>query len=117
MSKYNSTNVVGESWVRSNKVFCTNLYGQNPTIYYEEEELFNFTDGRVVNSKYSPMIPASELFTPDNANTTFELINPETELPSGTTATYQDLYVLMHSLYFHLVKKRDLREQFTDPAP
>ena len=106
MSKYNNTDVVGESWVRSNKVFCTNLYGQNPTIYYEEE-LFNFTDGKVVNSNYSPMIPANETFTPETANTEFQLISPITEELLNKTATYEDVYVLLHSLYFHLVSKRD----------
>lgn len=41
MPKYNETNVVGESWIRSNKVLCTNEYGQSPTIYYQEEESLN----------------------------------------------------------------------------
>ena len=107
MSKYNSTNVVGESWVRSNKVICTNLYGENPSIYYAEEELFNFTDGKVVNSIYSPMLPAGEIFTTENANTEFQLISPITDELLNKTATYEDVYILLHSLYFHLVSKRD----------
>jgi hypothetical protein len=115
MPKYNETAVVGESWIRSNKIVCSNDYGLPPTIYYQEEELFNFSDGRVVKSLYNTMSPAMETFTPDNANTSFALMNPETELPTGETATYRDLYVLMHSLYFHLVKRRDEASQFIDP--
>lgn len=114
MPKYNETSVTGESWIRSNKIICKNEYEQPPTIYYQEEELFNFSDGKVVKSLYTPLNPVMETFIPDNANTTFELINPETELPTGNTATYQDLYVLIHSLYFHLAKKRD---KGTKPYP
>jgi hypothetical protein len=115
MPKYNETAVVGESWIRSNKIVCSNDYGQPPTIYYQEEELFNFSDGKVVKSLYSTLYPAMETFTPINANTSFDIINPETDSPTGETATYQDLYVLVHSLYFHLVKKRDEATQFIDP--
>lgn len=107
MSKYNETTVTGESWVRSNKIICTNEYEQSPTIYYQEEELFNFSDGKVVKNIYNPLTPATETFTIDNANTSFIVIDPLTELPTGNTATYQDLYVLIHSLYFHLAKERD----------
>lgn len=107
MPKYNETNVVGESWIRSNKVICSNEYGQNPTIYYQEEELFNFSDGKVVSSPHNHMYPAAVNFYKENANTIFEIINPETDLPTGNTATYQDLYILVHSLYFHLVELRD----------
>jgi len=115
MPKYNETAVVGESWIRSNKIVCSNDYGQPPTIYYQEEELFNFSDGKVVKSLYTTMSPAMETFTPNNANTHFDIINPETDSPTGETATYQALYVLVHSLYFHLVKKRDEATQFIDP--
>lgn len=107
MPKYNETSVAGESWIRSNKVLCSNEYEQPPTIYYQEEELFNFSDGKVVKSPYNPITPVSETFTTDKANTSFAVIDPLTELPTGTTATYQDLYVLIHSLYFHLAKQRD----------
>jgi hypothetical protein len=117
MPKYNETSVTGESWIRSNKIICTNDYGQPPRIYYQEEELFNFSDGKIVKSLYTTFNPVTETFISDNANTTFELINPETELPTGNTATYQDLYVLIHSLYFHLAEKRDLADKFTDPTP
>lgn len=107
MSKYNETNVTGESWIRANKLICTNEYEQSPSIFYQEEELFNFSDGKVVKSPYTPLNPAGTYFTPENANTTFEIINPETEQPTGQTAEYKDLYVLIHSLYFHLTKERD----------
>lgn len=107
MPKYNQTDVTGESWVRANRITCINEYGNNPSIFYHEEELFNFSDGKVVKNQYNSINPVSEIFTSNNANTIFELINPETELPTGNTATYQDLYVLIHSLYFHLAKARD----------
>lgn len=117
MAKYNETNVVGESWRRANKVVCTNEYEQPPTIFYQEEELFNFSDGKIVKSLYTTLSPVMEVFTPENADTEFELIDPSTELPTGDTATYRDLHVLIHSLYFHLAKKRDLLEKFKDPTP
>lgn len=107
MPKYNETSVTGESWIRSNKIICTNEYEQPPTIYYQEEELFNFSDGKVVKQLYGTLNPVVETFTPANANTSFAVIDPETELPTGNTATYQDLYVLVHSLYFHLAAIRD----------
>ena len=107
MPKYNETSVIGESWTRANRITCTNDYRNNPSIFYHEEELFNFSDGKVVKTPFNSLNPVSETFTSTNANTTFELINPATELPTGNTATYQDLYVLIHSLYFHLAKRRD----------
>ena len=107
MPKYNETNVTGESWIRSNKVICLNEYNTTPSIFFQEEELFNFSDGKVIKNPYSPMNPVAINLTYENATTEFELIDPVTELPTGNTATYQDLHVLIHSLYFHLASIRD----------
>jgi hypothetical protein len=108
MPKYNETNVIGESWIRPNRVMFSIKYKENATISYQEEEILNVSENEVIKTiKTVGSNLLTETFTPNNANTTFELINPETELPTGNTATYQDLYVLIHSLYFHLAKKRD----------
>lgn len=48
-----------------------------------------------------------EPFTAENAGEEFQLINPETGEQLGATASYQETYVMMHSLYLHLATKRD----------
>lgn len=105
MPKYNETSIVGESWKRAFQILIENKYNQTPKIRFSEEEIFVAADGRLAGTYYGEGI--EEYFTADNANTRFQLRNPETEEYIEQYATYRDLYVLIHSLYFHLAEKRD----------
>lgn len=110
MPKYNETSVVGESWKRAFQILIENFYNKPPKIRFSEEEIFVAADGRLAGSYNGEGI--EEYFTVENANTQFQLRNPETEEYIDQYATYKDLQVLIHSLYFHLVKLRD-----RGPAP
>ena len=105
MPKYNETSVVGESWKRAFQILIENFYNKPPKIRFSEEEIFVAADGRLAGSYNGEGI--EEYFTVENANTQFQLRNPETEEYIDQYATYKDLQVLIHSLYFHLVKLRD----------
>ena len=105
MSKYNETTIIGESWKRSFQILIENRYGENPKIRFSEEEIFVSSDGRLAGLYNGEGI--EEYFTAENANTQFQLKNPDTEEYIEQYATYRDLYVLIHSLYFHLAKIRD----------
>lgn len=105
MPKYNETSVVGESWKRSFQILIENFYNHTPKIRFSEEEIFVAADGRMAGKFDGDGI--EEYFTQENALTQFQLRNPETEEYIDKYATYQDLYILVHSLYFHLAKIRD----------
>lgn len=106
MPKYNETAVVGESWKRAFQVLIENFYNKQPKIRFSEEEVFVALDGRVAGSFNGAGI--EEYFTLENADTQFQLRNPETEEYINQYATYKELQVLIHSLYFHLAKRRDM---------
>jgi len=103
MSKYREEQITGYKWVRSNKVSISNQYGGVPTITFGEEEITILSDGRTTNL---PLIGLSE--TMSDPTQEFPLVNPITAEELGSSASYQELYVILHSLYIHLAKKRDL---------
>lgn len=109
MAKYKESTITGDSWVRANQIICTNPYNSIPTIQYIEEEIFNLSNGDTIKKTYTRdnLAQITEQFTQANANEAFPLINPLTGEDLGTTATYQDLYVILHSLYFYLATKVD----------
>lgn len=108
MPKYNEATVVGETWRRSPGLTGTNVFGTNPILSYDEEDLLLLEDNSVMRR---PVVgPSNRLFvelSAENALTQFQLRNPQTEEYIEAYATYQDLFVLVHSLYFHLAKIRD----------
>ena len=109
MPKYKESSVTGESWRRSFQIVGSNEYGEEPTIQFSEEDIFILPDNKVVNYRTGSNVGTT--FTPENSLTQFQLRNPETEEYIDSYATYKDLFVLLHSLYFHLAKKRDAGPQ------
>lgn len=100
---YQETTINGEvkTWRRAHTLTILNPYNRIPTIKCDEEDLAMLPDGRmmvvnntVVESAFTD--PAKE----------FPLIHPATGQVIGT-AMYQDLYVLLSSLYLHLAGERD----------
>ena len=87
------------------------------SVRIEEQEIYNFSDGKVVVKDLTPMGQIHQSFTPENANTTFYKRNPLTEEVTNQVYTYNDVYVILHSLYYHLAEKRDQEERFRDPLP
>lgn len=105
MQKYSQSQVSGESWIRSPQVTIYNNYNENPTIFFDEEKIVVLNDGEFISSRILSKL--GKQFKSSNANTSFELISPETEEYTGKFATFNDLHVLVHSIYFYLAKERD----------
>lgn len=78
--------------------------GLHPSIRFNEEYAVVELDGTV-----KPQGPAGlcmQEFRADNATTPFDLLHPETGAVIGS-ATFQDLQVMLFSLYFHTATERD----------
>ena len=103
MTNYKETTISGTSYVRAREVTVHNALGGYKGIMYAEEHVSVFGDkimSENVGSIHQP-------FTAENAGTAFPLLNPETNEEIGVTATYQDVYTLLFSLYYHLAAIRD----------
>lgn len=77
-----------------------------PSIRFDEEKIkreggVDTTMGRIGFLKKD--------LNPDNKDTVFNLMDTETGEVTGT-ATYDDLRVMLFSLYFHLATERDTQE-------
>lgn len=103
MPNYNESTVTGTRWTRSNSVRIFNDYQSTPQINFAEEEIVSLGDGEFLKK---PKGGIGTLLTPENIITEFNLLNPETGDTIGT-GTYQQVYVLLHSLYLHLAAERD----------
>ena len=101
MSDYKEVSLTGVSWQRAHLITIANSHGGTPWIKFQEERITQLSDGQVLHSPVGELI--EEMVDP---STVFNVINPLTGDIVGT-ATYQDLQVLLYSLYFHLVGLRD----------
>ena len=101
MANYRETELTGSKWVRSNRVTCINPYNGTPFISFGEEEITLLSDGRTTNA---PLGEIHQDFTDPSVE--FPLLNPATGESIGT-ATYGQVYVILHSLYMALAATRD----------
>lgn len=93
--------LTGRSWQRAGHIEIGNGYGATPWIKFVEEQLTELSDGRILRATAGELV--AEMADP---TATFTLLNPVDNSVVGT-ATYGDLGVLLHSLYFHLANVRD----------
>ena len=108
MSNYKQEVASGESWQRAKEIRVLNPINEFPTIYFDEEQVIQLDTGETIKSARDPSSTIKETLTFDNATTEFPLINPQTgERIPDATSTYQELQVLMHSLYIYMAKRRD----------
>jgi hypothetical protein len=103
MADYKQSAVVGTSWVRSYNVALMNPIDGEVKAVFHEETAVALGDGKTLTQSIGS---CGEVFTPENAGESFNLIHPETGAVIGS-ATYQEVYVLMASLYLHVAVKRD----------
>jgi hypothetical protein len=112
MPNYNESSVSGTKYTRSNKIVIRNDLKQTPAIYFSEEDVFVISETEHIAK---PAQGVGTPFTPENAETEFALLHPATGTQIGT-AKYQDIYVLLHSLYYHLATQRDI-PPVVEPTP
>lgn len=103
MADYKASTVAGHTWTRAHRVTLENAYGGAGGVRFDEEQVISLGDAGVVRQPAGYVI---EPFTAENAAQTFDLVNPATGEVIGA-ASFQDVYVVMHSLYMHLAAKRD----------
>lgn len=108
MAEYKETPITGTKRMRSYRVVANNPASGARSIQFDEEYLTTLDDGRFINE------PAGSLRRPfDDPAGKFDLVHPETGTKIGS-ASYLDVYVLLHSLYMHLATERD---NTPPPAP
>jgi hypothetical protein len=103
MSNYKEQVIQGEysEYQRSSKVIITNELGQLPIVDFMEEVVATLPSGVKIVTKRTK---CDDTFS--NPVEEFNLLNPTDDTILGT-AKYQDIYVILYSLYRHVANKRD----------
>jgi hypothetical protein len=111
--KYKEKSVTGQSWTRSFQVIIENKLNETPYIRFDEEEVFVVGDNTITQFKGDRVAAP---FSQETAGIEFPLMNPITnEVIANQTAKYEDIFVLLYSLYHHLAEKRDI--ELAKPYP
>lgn len=105
MAKYKEQVASGETWIRANHITIENPLSNVPQIHFSEERAIALGPKEVVTK---PVSSVAEKLSVDNLSETFPLINPETgEKIPDQFGTYEQLQVILHSLYLYIADKRD----------
>lgn len=102
MPDYKQTAVTGTSWQRAWRVECENPLNGKREVIFHEEQVLNAAGQQIRTPVGSLRVP----LTADNALTSFPLLDPDTGAQLGT-ATYAQVYRMLHSLYMHSAAERD----------
>lgn len=103
MANYQATTLSGTAYTRANQVVIANPLDGVKAISFMEEQVVNLGDEQLIR----PQGGIQEPFTAENIDTEFPLLNPLDSTPVGLSMTYEQVYVALHSLYFHVASKRD----------
>lgn len=107
MQNYKETAVSGSSYVRAREATVINTLNGYKGIMFCEEQVSVFGE-KIMREGIGAI---HQEFTAENAGTEFPLLNPETNEPIGSTATFLDVYVILFSLYYHLAALRDAADE------
>jgi hypothetical protein len=100
MTNYKQNDITGTEWQRCQLVSISNpLSGPKYALFSEERVA---STGTWSVTKEVP--GCRKAFAPDG---TFPLLDPTTNLPTGTSMTHTDLYVALYSLYMQTAMERD----------
>ena len=103
MPNYKNSTLPCTTYVRAKRMTADNPNNGGKFIQFQEEVVLILPDGTVTTS---PSGECSEVMTADNANESFEILDTNGE-SVGKTMTYQEIYQLLSSLYYHVAMKRD----------
>lgn len=112
MPDYKQTTISGTSWQRAWRVECENPLDGQRQITFHEEQVLNAA-GQTVRT---PAGSVSVRFDLQNALATFPLLDPDTGAQLGT-ATYAQVYRMLHSLYTHAATQRDAQQLALQEQP
>jgi len=101
MAEYQQTDVAGSQYQRGRSLYFENPLGAEPSLLVREERVINLGSRQILE-------PAGEILkTVEDLSVVFPLRNPETGEELGSQLTFQDVYVALYSLYWHLATERD----------
>ena len=103
MANYKESNVTGITWQRCNRIDIRNPYEEPKFAVFIEEEITDFGNDKIVKSPVGQILAD---FT--DPSIIVNLINPETGESLNSSITYQDIYIMLHSLYIQLATQRDI---------
>jgi hypothetical protein len=101
MADYKEQSISGNKWQRCRAVTINNPYQGGPRAFFQEEEVVSFA-GSTVNRDVGS---CDAVFDPVAG--TIAMVDPTTNLPTGTTVTHAELYAILYSLYLQTATLRD----------
>ena len=112
MANYKESTIAGTSYVRAKEMRIINELNGTKGVVVVEEVALNLPDGTVMKDYGGGIF---EPFTAENATKTIAMLDANGD-PTGATATYMDVYLILQSLYYHLAAQRDAaNEQSNQP--
>ena len=110
MPNYRETTGMGTSWTRSYRVTCNNAEDRR-SVWFDEERVMVGPDGTRMSATSMGMGCGKDL-TAENSATVFPRLDAD-GTPTGESLTYQDVYLILMSLYYHVATERDAAAQPT----
>lgn len=94
--KYQRSDVVGEEWMRANRIIFENPPTGDFKVRFAEERAVMLADGTVMSK---PMGVLEDSCPQDQLDQSFELIDPTTGEGTGAHMTYAQLHSALYSMY------------------
>lgn len=101
---YKQTEVAGTYWHRFSRIMVDNPYMAQPSVSCVEQEVITLPAGFFARDVGTMSFD----FDPSES---FDILNPVTNEPIGSTATGVDVYTLVYSYVLHEAMKRDAAQQ------
>jgi hypothetical protein len=104
MNNYKEISVSGETWQRCFLLNISNQFNEQPFFEFHEEKVALLSDDIVKKN-------VGYFVEPLNIGEEFDILNPQTGLPSGQKSTQGQIQLLLTSFYMHCANKRDVALQ------
>lgn len=104
-TEYKETAISGSKYKRCNNINIANPKGKPPFIYFTEEDIINIGDEIITKSS------GNFGFEANDPTKTIDLMNPMTYEKTGSTITIGEIYAIIFSVYWHLARERDLKNE------
>lgn len=103
-ANYNEVTVAGTSWLRCARVVVQNEREGQVYVLFDEERIINIDGAQQIAQ------PVGTLRVDFDPGRTIELIDPETNLPTGDTISHAAIYQILYSAYLSAAMARDAAE-------